>query len=226
MWNNFGDALVGLQYGSPMFGSLAPIHQKLNSTTALTYGDTSPEEGLLARSRNGLNPSDDMHADVLGKMRNHALLQFGGNRLANSRKSFPEAVGSAITGLADSGYPQLQRNNAWQEMEDRRRLRENKTWEVIDQDTGAQPQAFKATPDRINTWTIPLADLSYIVGIVGVASVAKPYRKLGRHKFRGWERQAVESWEEQLLAVPLPALRGDYFMEALPPTAPGNRRIH
>jgi hypothetical protein len=88
------------------------------------------------------------------------------------------------------------------------------------------PQPFEPTPDRLNTWTIPLADLSYVIGIVGVASLAKPYRKLGPHKFKGWERRAVESWEEHLLAVPLPAMRGDFFMEILPATVGSNGSIH
>jgi hypothetical protein len=88
------------------------------------------------------------------------------------------------------------------------------------------PQAFEPTLDRINTWTIPLADLSHIVEIVGVASPARAYRKLSRHKFKGWERRAVERWERYLLAIPLPAMRGDYLMEFLPAMASSNGSIH
>jgi hypothetical protein len=72
-------------------------------------------------------------------------------------------------------------------------------------------------PDRSLPLTYPLAELTHFVGVIGAASRSKPYRGLDSYPFPAAQLPTVESWESDLLKVPVPAFdRGGLVRFPLP----------
>jgi hypothetical protein len=73
-------------------------------------------------------------------------------------------------------------------------------------------------PDRALPLTYELDELTHLVGVIGVASPSKPYRGLDSYRFEVTQLRAVETWEANLLKVPVAAFdRGGLVRFPLPP---------
>jgi hypothetical protein len=72
-------------------------------------------------------------------------------------------------------------------------------------------------PDRSLPLSYPLGDLTHLEGVVGVASLCKPYRGLDSYSFRTAQLPTVEAWETDLLKIPVAAFdRGGLVRFPLP----------